>query len=115
LTIASREFLEVFADSVNHIPKHRKNPFFVHLVHVLPDDALVPPLLLLLLDKCVSKTPKAKKVETESIFSLCQTLVNELAPTAQTRAALALLHESEALTAKSRGSADTRIFLQSPM
>lgn len=88
--------------------------FFVHLIHVLPDDVLAPPLLLLLLDKCVSRSVKAKRIDTDPTFSLCQTLINELGSVSQTRTALALMRECKALSAKLENAEDGTAFLQSP-
>ncbi|KAH9921142.1 uncharacterized protein B0H18DRAFT_1086220 [Fomitopsis serialis] len=54
LYTASRDFLLIFTDASNHIPRHRRAKFYSHLVDILGPDEFLAPVCMLLVDK-VSK------------------------------------------------------------
>ncbi|KAF9034474.1 hypothetical protein BDZ89DRAFT_1158021 [Hymenopellis radicata] len=70
LLLGSREFLRVFSDAANHIPRHRRTNFFVHLVNVLgPEDYLMP-VCLLLIEKTANRVVRQNAEEAKSTFAL---------------------------------------------
>ena len=71
LYIGSRDFLRIFTEAANHIPRHRRTKlvnqkliftlshcipsFFAHLVDILGPDDFLAPVLMLLLEKVASR------------------------------------------------------------
>ena len=86
LYIASKEFLRVFTDAANHIPRHRRNKFvsnflsmifeltplsfFAHLVDVLGAKDFLAPVTMLLLEKMANRIVRQPAVEIPNTLSL---------------------------------------------
>ena len=87
LYIASREFLRVFTDAANHIPRHRRNKsvsnptsshleadhdfiFFAHLVDVLGPRDFSAAICMLLLEKSASRVIRQAPEEIQNSLSL---------------------------------------------
>lgn len=87
LYIASKEFLRVFTNAANHIPRHRRNKFvstfksmtfelmlllsfFAHLVDVLGAKDFLAPVTMLLLEKMANRIVRQPAVEIPSTLSL---------------------------------------------
>ncbi|KAH9943771.1 hypothetical protein B0H21DRAFT_877669 [Amylocystis lapponica] len=70
LYIASRDFLRIFTDASNHIPRHRRAKFFSHLVDVLGPDEFLPPVCMLLVDKMANRVVRQNAQDAHSSLSL---------------------------------------------
>ncbi|KAG5644278.1 hypothetical protein DXG03_008763 [Asterophora parasitica] len=55
LYIGSKDFLKVFTDAANHIPRHRRANFFTHLINVLGYEDFLPPVCMLLVEKVANR------------------------------------------------------------
>ncbi|KAG5718058.1 U3 small nucleolar RNA-associated protein 10, partial [Termitomyces sp. T112] len=70
LYIGSRDFLRVFTDAANHIPRHRRTNFFAHLVDVLGPEDFLAPVCMLLVEKVANRVIKQDPGEIQTFFSL---------------------------------------------
>lgn len=87
LYLASKEFLRVFSDAANHIPRHRRNKFvlnkictwplnwyrsrfFAHLVDVLGARDFLAPICMLLLEKMANRIIRQPSEEVQNSLSL---------------------------------------------
>ncbi|KAJ3965955.1 hypothetical protein EV361DRAFT_608730 [Lentinula raphanica] len=116
LHIAAREFLRVFTDAANHIPRHRRNNFFSHLVTVLGPKDFLTPVCLLLIEKSANKiarsqqyllgTNKAKGKDRDSdvqnILALPTALIHHFEPWLQALVLTEMLRESERLLERAK-------------
>ncbi|KAI5990429.1 hypothetical protein EDD15DRAFT_2388798 [Pisolithus albus] len=68
LYLGAREFLRIFTDAANHVPRHRRQNFFLHLAEVLGPEEFLAPLCMLLVDKVtnrvVRQTPEEAQYDT---------------------------------------------------
>ncbi|KDR78387.1 hypothetical protein GALMADRAFT_245550 [Galerina marginata CBS 339.88] len=70
LYLASREFLRVFSDAANHVPRHRRNNFFAHLVDVLGPQDFSAPVCMLLLEKMANRIIRQSAEDVQNSLSL---------------------------------------------
>ncbi|KAJ3564821.1 hypothetical protein NP233_g8044 [Leucocoprinus birnbaumii] len=98
LYIASRDFLRVFTDAANHIPRHRRNNFFVHLVDVLGAEHFVAPICMLLAEKSTNRIVKQSQEDTSAALALPVALLQHVSPSTQVFALVEFLQESQRLT-----------------
>lgn len=86
--IDSREFLRIFTDAANHIPRHRRTKlvfctpgvlrdphvnirrFFSHLVDVLGPEDFLAPVSMLLIDKVVNRVIRQTVDEIQASLAL---------------------------------------------
>jgi U3 small nucleolar RNA-associated protein 10 len=87
LYIGSRNFLRIFTDAANHIPRHRRtkfvifaegiqvdsdcgNSFFSHLVDVLGPEDFLAPVCMLLIDKVANRVIRQNADEVQGSLAL---------------------------------------------
>ncbi|KAI0052438.1 hypothetical protein FA95DRAFT_1483564 [Auriscalpium vulgare] len=75
LQLASRDFLRVFTDAANHVPRHRRTPFFVHLIDVLGPDDFLAIVSILILGKAANRITKQSGEDLRTTLSLPLSLV----------------------------------------
>ncbi|KAF9078300.1 armadillo-type protein [Rhodocollybia butyracea] len=110
LYIGARDFLRVFTDAANHIPRHRRTNFFSHLITVLGPKDFLAPVCLLLIEKSANKivrshqhllgTGKTKEKDSgdaQSVLALPTSLVHHFEPWLQIWVLAEMLRESERL------------------
>ncbi|KAJ7607399.1 hypothetical protein FB45DRAFT_1135460 [Roridomyces roridus] len=100
LYIASRDFLRVFTDAANHIPRHRRTSFFGHLADVLGPADFVPPLCMLLVEKIASRVVRQTPEEVQNLLSLPISVLHRYPSTLQTFILTEVLREAQRLTAR---------------
>ncbi|KAF8797612.1 hypothetical protein BYT27DRAFT_7204423 [Phlegmacium glaucopus] len=94
LYIASKEFLRVFTDAANHIPRHRRNNFFAHLVDVLGAKDFLAPVTMLLLEKMANRIVRQPAVEVPNTLSLQVSIFQHNSYSLQIHTAKEILNES---------------------
>ncbi|KAG6868785.1 hypothetical protein C0993_010712 [Termitomyces sp. T159_Od127] len=102
LYIGSRDFLKVFTDAANHIPRHRRTNFFAHLVDVLGSEDFLAPVCMLLVEKVANKVTKQDPGEVQASFSLPTSVLLHTPSSMQIRTLTTLLHESKRLASRIR-------------
>ncbi|PPR01672.1 hypothetical protein CVT24_001501 [Panaeolus cyanescens] len=70
LYIASKEFLRVFTDAATHIPRHRRNQFFTHLVDVLGPRDFAAAVCMLLVEKSANRVVRQSAEEAQNTLAL---------------------------------------------
>ncbi|KIY65181.1 hypothetical protein CYLTODRAFT_357230 [Cylindrobasidium torrendii FP15055 ss-10] len=100
LLMASREFLRVFTDAANHIPRHRRTNFFIHLVNVLGANDFLLPIVLLLVEKVASKAVRQSDKDARSTFALPISILQHYASDLQNAVLCDMIHESQRLAIK---------------
>ncbi|KAJ7762738.1 hypothetical protein DFH07DRAFT_813302 [Mycena maculata] len=98
LYIASRDFLRVFTDAANHIPRHRRTSFFGHLTDVLGPADFIPPLCMLLVEKMASRIVRQSPEEVQNLLVLPISVLHRHAPVLQTYILTEVLREAQRLT-----------------
>jgi U3 small nucleolar RNA-associated protein 10 len=97
LHIASKDFLHIFTDASNHIPRHRRNHFFFHLVDVLgPADFLAPTVMLMvakLSNRVIRQTPQ----EARGTLTLPVAVLQHFSPSLQMSTLTEILNEVQRL------------------
>ena len=61
---ASREFLRVFTNAANHVPRHRRVNFFSHLVDTLGPADFLAPTAMLLVDRVSNRVVRQSATES---------------------------------------------------
>ncbi|KAJ4466217.1 armadillo-type protein [Lentinula lateritia] len=112
LYIGARDFLRVFTDAANHIPRHRRTNFFSHLVTVLGPKDFLAPVCLFLIEKSANKIVrsqqyllgaksrgkgKEKDTDAQSALALPTALLHHFEPWLQVLVLAEMLRESERL------------------
>ncbi|KAK1226193.1 snoRNA-binding rRNA-processing protein utp10 [Marasmius sp. AFHP31] len=105
LYIASRDFLRVFTDAANHIPRHRRTNFFAHLVDVFGPVDFLAPVCLLLIEKF---TNRIVRQNADDALSLPTSLIHHYSPLLQTAALVEMLREAERLANRAVGVGSDR-------
>lgn len=66
---ASREFLRLFTNAANHVPRHRRVNFFSHLVDTLGPADFLAPSTMLLVDRVSNRVVRQNAAESSgSLF-----------------------------------------------
>ncbi|RDB23790.1 U3 small nucleolar RNA-associated protein 10 [Hypsizygus marmoreus] len=97
LYIGSKDFLRVFTDAANHIPRHRRTNFFSHLVEVLGAEDFLPPVCMLLIEKVANRIVRQNTEEVLNSLSLPASILQRNTPSLQIRTLTTMLHESQRL------------------
>ncbi|TFK37695.1 hypothetical protein BDQ12DRAFT_685121 [Crucibulum laeve] len=100
LYIGSREFIRVFTDAANHIPRHRRNNFFAHLVDVLGVKDFLPPVCMLLVEKVASRVIRQTADDIPSSLALPTALLHHQSPATQISALVEILSEAQRLASR---------------
>ncbi|KAF4611649.1 hypothetical protein D9613_003824 [Agrocybe pediades] len=113
LYLASKEFLRVFSDAANHIPRHRRNNFFAHLINVLGPRDFLAPICMLLLEKTANRVIRQPADEVQNSLSLPIFLFQHNDHVLQLHAATEILEESKRIVAHIANPESTQpIFLE---
>ncbi|KAJ6464259.1 hypothetical protein C8R47DRAFT_1180243 [Mycena vitilis] len=100
LYIASRDFLRVFTDASNHIPRHRRTSFFGHLADVLGPADFLSPLCMLLVEKLANRVVRQNADEVQNLLVLPISVLHRHPPPLQTFILTEVLREAQRLTAR---------------
>ncbi|KAJ7178741.1 armadillo-type protein [Mycena crocata] len=100
LYIASRDFLRVFTDAANHIPRHRRTNFFGHLTDILGPIDFFPPLCMLLVEKMTNRVVRQTPEEVQNLLVLPISVLHRYAPALQTFILTEVLREAQRLVAR---------------
>ncbi|KAJ7582775.1 hypothetical protein C8J56DRAFT_230499 [Mycena floridula] len=99
LFIGARDFLRVFTDAANHIPRHRRTSFFVHLVDVLGAEDFLAPVCLLLVQKTANRVVRQNVQDAQSSFALPTNVLHHYASSMVTATHSEVLQETQRLVA----------------
>ncbi|KAK0476138.1 hypothetical protein IW261DRAFT_1643515 [Armillaria novae-zelandiae] len=102
LHLGSREFLRVFTDAANHIPRHRRTNFFIHLVDVLGPTDYLAPVCLLLIEKAANRVIRQSPDEARSTFALPLSLLHHYPSALQLNILTEMLEESHRLASRAK-------------
>ncbi|TFK24886.1 hypothetical protein FA15DRAFT_669091 [Coprinopsis marcescibilis] len=100
LAIGAKEFLHIFTDAANHIPRHRRTKFFSHLVTVLGPDDFLAPVCILLVEKMANKLIRQTEEEARAALSLPVALLNNSSLATRIQAIVSILDEVDRLCAR---------------
>ncbi|KAG6369730.1 hypothetical protein JVT61DRAFT_13599 [Boletus reticuloceps] len=75
LYVGARDFLRIFTDASNHIPRHRRHNFFVHLTGVLGARTFLAPVCMLLIDKVTNRASRQTPEEAQNTLILPSSLL----------------------------------------
>ncbi|KAG7098539.1 hypothetical protein E1B28_000475 [Marasmius oreades] len=103
LYIASRDFLRVFTDAANHIPRHRRTNFFAHLVDVLGPGDFLAPVCLLLVEKSTNRIIRQNTDDSQTALAPPTSLIHHYSAPLQISALVEMLHESRRLASRANG------------
>ncbi|KAJ8583913.1 hypothetical protein M405DRAFT_936925 [Rhizopogon salebrosus TDB-379] len=70
LYTGARDFLRIFTDASNHIPRHRRQNFFIHLVDVLGPQEFLAPVCMLLVDRVANRVSRQHEGEAATSLGL---------------------------------------------
>lgn len=70
LYVGAREFLRIFTDAAHHVPRHRRQSFFLHLAEVLGPEEFLAPLCMLLVDKVTNRVVRQALEEAQTTLAL---------------------------------------------
>ncbi|OSX58041.1 hypothetical protein POSPLADRAFT_1154787 [Postia placenta MAD-698-R-SB12] len=70
LYVGSRDFLCIFTDASNHIPRHRRTQLFLQLIDVLGPDEFLAPICMLLVDRVSNRVVKQNSEDARTSLSL---------------------------------------------
>ncbi|OCH90866.1 hypothetical protein OBBRIDRAFT_729952 [Obba rivulosa] len=107
LLVASRDFLRIFTDASNHIPRHRRANFFTHLVDVLGPDDFLAPITMLLVDRMSSRVVRQNSQDAYNSLLLPLTVLEHYTTSKRLAVLQGLLHEARRLLAKEEGIVDS--------
>ncbi|KAM6493306.1 hypothetical protein JOM56_011440 [Amanita muscaria] len=100
LYIASRDFLRIFTDAANYIPRHRRNHFFFHLVDILGPADFLAPVIMLVVAKLANRVVRQTSEEAQATLALPIALLQHFSPSLQITALTEILYESQRLVAR---------------
>ncbi|ESK96722.1 u3 small nucleolar RNA-associated protein 10 [Moniliophthora roreri MCA 2997] len=111
LYIGARDFLRVFTDAANHIPRHRRANFFAHLVDVLGPADFLAPVCLLLVEKSTNRVIRQNTDEVMSALALPISLIHHYSPSLQIFALVEMIRESDRLADRTNGVNTSQVTL----
>ncbi|GLB44223.1 putative U3 small nucleolar RNA-associated protein 10 [Lyophyllum shimeji] len=97
LYIGSRDFLRVFTDAANHVPRHRRTNFFAHLIDILGSEDFLPPVCMLLVEKAANRVVRQSAEEVQGSLSLPMSVLQHVSLSLQIRTLTSILRESQRL------------------
>ncbi|OAX34660.1 hypothetical protein K503DRAFT_428951 [Rhizopogon vinicolor AM-OR11-026] len=83
LYTGARDFLRIFTDASNHIPRHRRQNFFIHLVDVLGPQEFLAPVCMLLVDRVANRVSRQHDDEASASLGLPISLLRHFPQPAQ--------------------------------
>ncbi|KAF9526013.1 hypothetical protein CPB83DRAFT_877003 [Crepidotus variabilis] len=112
LYISAKDFLRVFTDAASHIPRHRRNKFFSHLINVLGSRDFLAPLCMLLLDKAANRIIRQSGEDFQHSLSVPAAVFQNAEPEVQLHTAVEVLKEAQRLVAQNVDSTTEPTFLE---
>ncbi|KAH6904492.1 hypothetical protein BKA70DRAFT_1373519 [Coprinopsis sp. MPI-PUGE-AT-0042] len=100
LAASAKDFLHIFTDAANHIPRHRRTKFFSHLVSALGAQDFLAPVCMLLVEKQANKTVRQSEEESKASLSLPVALLTGSPFPDRIQALVTVLDEVDRLRAK---------------
>ncbi|KAF8966928.1 armadillo-type protein [Flammula alnicola] len=96
LYVASKEFLRVFTDAANHIPRHRRNKLFLCTFGRRPRlSRLLGTVCMLLLEKSANRIVRQSPEEVQNSLSLPASVFQHSSYELQVHTAIEILNESQ--------------------
>ncbi|KAF8630264.1 hypothetical protein AX17_005450 [Amanita inopinata Kibby_2008] len=108
LYIASRDFLRVFTDAANHIPRHRRNNFFSHLVDVLGPSEFLAPVCMLIVEKVANRVVRQSFEDAKATLALPISIIQHSPNSLQLHTLTEILYESQRLASLVLNSSATQ-------
>ncbi|KAF8654764.1 hypothetical protein AX16_003419 [Volvariella volvacea WC 439] len=100
----SREFLTVFTDAANHVPRHRRTKFYTHLIHVLGPRDFLPPVLMLLVEKLANRAVRQGADELQTTLALPTAILQYYPPEVQIQTMAEIIRECRAISTRQPGT-----------
>ncbi|KAG2757731.1 hypothetical protein P692DRAFT_20824545 [Suillus brevipes Sb2] len=97
LYIGAREFLRIFTDASNHIPRHRRQNFFIHLADVLGPQEFLAPVCMSLVDKVANRVSRQHEDEASTSLGLPISLLRHFPRELQLHVLKEVLREAKRL------------------
>lgn len=97
LLIASKEFLRVFTDATNHVPRHRRTQFFIHLVDVLGPEEFLSIVCMLIVAKADKRVVRLQGRELRAALALPLSLLQHYPSNIQLPVLIEILNEVQRL------------------
>ncbi|KZT68072.1 hypothetical protein DAEQUDRAFT_348588 [Daedalea quercina L-15889] len=114
LYTASRDFLRIFTDASNHIPRHRRVKFYSHLVDVLSPDEFLAPVCMLLVEKVSKRVVRQDPGDARTSLSLPITTFQNYSMKRKIGLLIEVVREAERLIKRRFGSSAEPCFLAFP-
>ncbi|PIL25975.1 hypothetical protein GSI_11729 [Ganoderma sinense ZZ0214-1] len=90
---ASKEFLRVFTNAANHVPRHRRVNFFSHLVDALGPADFLAPTAMLLIDRVSNRVMRQSATESSGSLFLPLTVHERYPADLQLSSLVQFVHE----------------------
>ncbi|KAH7908681.1 hypothetical protein BJ138DRAFT_1128268 [Hygrophoropsis aurantiaca] len=100
LYVAARDFLRIFTDASNHIPRHRRSNFFVHLINILGPQDFLAPICMLLVDKVANRVSRQSAEEAQTQLTLPLSVIRQFSIPLQLFVLTEVLRESQRLISR---------------
>ncbi|KAI6126293.1 hypothetical protein EDD16DRAFT_1553513 [Pisolithus croceorrhizus] len=111
LYVSAREFLRIFTDAANHVPRHRRQNFFLHLAEVLGPDEFLAPLCMLLVDKVTNRVVRQTLEEAQTTLALPIALLRHFSRPLQVHVLCETLRECTRLVSRLNTPEEKATFL----
>ncbi|KAI0063355.1 ARM repeat-containing protein [Artomyces pyxidatus] len=97
LLSGSRNFLRIFTDAANHVPRHRRTHFFVHLIDVLGPEEFLALVCMLIIGKTATRVVRQQGDDLAATLALPLSLLHHYPLKVQIPVLIAFLHEAQRL------------------
>ncbi|KAI9435473.1 hypothetical protein H4582DRAFT_1969649 [Lactarius indigo] len=97
LLVASKEFLRVFTDATNHVPRHRRTQFFIHLVDVLGPEEFLSIVCMLIVAKADKRVVRLQGRDLRAALALPLSLLQHYPSNIQLPVLIEILNEAQRL------------------
>ncbi|KAH8987299.1 hypothetical protein EDB92DRAFT_1876367 [Lactarius akahatsu] len=97
LLVASKEFLRVFTDATNHVPRHRRTQFFIHLVDVLGPEEFLSIICMLIVAKADKRVVRLQGRDLRAALALPLSLLQHYPSNIQLPVLIEILNEAQRL------------------
>ncbi|KAI9451428.1 hypothetical protein BJY52DRAFT_1297951 [Lactarius psammicola] len=97
LLMASNEFLRVFTDATNHVPRHRRTQFFIHLVDVLGPEEFLSIVCMLIVAKADKRVVRLQGRDLRAALALPLSLLQHYPSIIQLPVLIEILNEAQRL------------------
>ncbi|KAI6022898.1 hypothetical protein BKA83DRAFT_89928, partial [Pisolithus microcarpus] len=111
LYLGAREFLRIFTDAANHVPRHRRQNFFLHLAEVFGPEEFLAPLCMLLVDKVTNRVVRQTPEEAQTTLALPIAMLRHFSRPLQIQVLCEVLRECTRLVSRLNGPEEKATFL----